>query len=335
MNDLVQGIFAGEQRALARAITAIENRSSGYRDLVSALHGRTGEAHVIGVTGPPGAGKSTLVNELTRAYRAKDQQVGIIAVDPASPFSGGAVLGDRIRMEASLGDPGVFVRSMSARGALGGLSPATDDAVTAFDAFGIDVIIVETVGAGQSEIDVVRTADTVAVLVPPGSGDVVQTMKAGILEIADVFVVNKADRDGVDRLVRDLHELIDAHGMASRSTDDIDGDEWEPMIVETVSTEGQGIDELATALSELWTFLETTGRLETRRRERHAASLRTLLRADLGEFVEDRIEAAGGIDDLAARVARGQTSPYDVVDDLLAPFETCLDEARTADTDNE
>ncbi|MEF8855663.1 MAG: methylmalonyl Co-A mutase-associated GTPase MeaB [Haloarculaceae archaeon] len=209
MSDgLIEDLLAGEHRALARVISKIENRSPGYRNLVADLHGHAGDAHVIGVTGSPGAGKSTLVDKLASAYRDQGLTVGVIAIDPSSPFTGGAVLGDRIRMASNAGDMDVFFRSMSARGRLGGLSTATADAVTALDAFGKDRIIVETVGAGQNEVDIVRTADTVVVLVPPGSGDDVQMLKAGILEIADVFVVNKADLEGADRTVRELREML-------------------------------------------------------------------------------------------------------------------------------
>jgi len=207
-SDLLEGVLAGEHRALARTITRIEERAPGYRDLVGALHAHTGNASVLGVTGSPGTGKSTLVDKLALACRERGETVGVIAVDPASPFTGGAVLGDRIRMGSTVGDMDVFVRSMSARGTLGGLSAATADAVRALDAFGKDRIIVETVGAGQNEIDVVRAADTVAVLLQPGAGDDVQMLKAGILEIADCFVVNKADLEGADRTVQELTEML-------------------------------------------------------------------------------------------------------------------------------
>ena len=206
---LLDGVLDGQHRALARTISVIENRQPGYRELVSSLYAHAGHADVIGITGSPGAGKSTLVDKLAERYRERGETVGIVAIDPSSPFTGGAVLGDRIRMASTVGDMDVFVRSMSARGTLGGLSTATTDAVTAMDAFGKDKIIIETVGAGQNEIDIVRAADTVAVLVPPGSGDAVQTLKAGILEIADVFVVNKADRDGAERTVQELLEMIE------------------------------------------------------------------------------------------------------------------------------
>ncbi|ELZ36870.1 methylmalonyl Co-A mutase-associated GTPase MeaB [Halorubrum tebenquichense] len=232
---LVDELLDGSHRALARVITKIENRTPGYRAIVSALHEHTGGADVVGITGSPGAGKSTLVDKLAADYRDRGDTVGVIAVDPSSPYTGGAVLGDRIRMGSNVGDMDVFFRSMSARGQLGGLSTATADAVKALDAFGKDVVILETVGAGQNEVDVVRTADTVAVLVQPGSGDDVQTLKAGILEIGDVFVVNKADMDGAQRTVAELEEMVhrreggttgrDAghHGAASMASTGADG----------------------------------------------------------------------------------------------------------------
>ena len=207
-DELVADLLDENHRALARVITKIENRTPGYRELVSALHEHTGNAEVIGITGSPGSGKSTLVNRMAEHYRSEGFTVGIIGIDPSSPFTGGAVLGDRIRMSSTTGDMDVFFRSMSARGSLGGLSTATADAVKALDAFGKDRVVIETVGAGQNEIDIVKTADTVCVLVPPGSGDDVQMLKAGILEFGDLFVVNKADLEGSDRTVMELREMI-------------------------------------------------------------------------------------------------------------------------------
>lgn len=316
--DLVSNLLGGEYRALARTITKIENRSSGYRDLVAALHEHTGDAEVIGITGSPGAGKSTLVDKLAKAYREEGLTVGVIAVDPSSPYTGGAVLGDRIRMASTTGDMDTFVRSMSARGQLGGLSTATGDAITAFDAFGIDRIIVETVGAGQNEVDIVRTADTIAVLVQPESGDDIQMLKAGILEIGDVFVVNKADMAGADRTVKQLSEMLEAQDR-----------EWDPEIVETVATSGEGLAALLDAFSAHREHLETSGALEAKARTRYAEEVRTLLREDAGRLLEGEIERRGGIDDLVDRIVARETDPYTVADEIVTPLKECLAREET------
>ncbi len=317
---LAEALLDGDHRALARAISVIENRDPGYRELVSELHAHRGEAAVVGVTGSPGTGKSTLVDRLARTYRERGLTVGVIAVDPASPFTGGAVLGDRIRMASNAGDMDVFFRSMSARGSLGGLAAATIDAVTALAAFGKDRILIETVGAGQNEVDVVRAADTIAVLVAPQSGDAVQTLKAGILEIGDVFVVNKADLDGVDRTVRDLREMIDLAGERVGSHR-ADGAGWTPPVVETVATDGAGIDELVDVFDDHRSYLEGSGLLEARARERYAEEIRTLLREDLARLLEAEIERRGGMDAQVDRVARGEVTPHDLVEELVARFD--------------
>ncbi|WP_049988737.1 methylmalonyl Co-A mutase-associated GTPase MeaB [Natrinema salifodinae] len=359
--SLLEALLAGEHRALARTISKIENRSPGYRDLISALYAHTGQADVIGITGSPGAGKSTLVDKLAEAYRERGETVGIIAIDPSSPFTGGAVLGDRIRMASTVGDMDVFVRSMSARGTLGGLSTATADAVKAMDAFGKDKIIIETVGAGQNEIDIVRTADTVAVLVPPGSGDDVQTLKAGILEIADVFVVNKADRDGADRTVRELRDMISLgeengvgggghHGVdamgdvggrdgggdtwgdateASADDEDAAAEGWTPPIVETVATTGTGVDDFMDELANHRAYLVDSGARAEKARQRSAEEIRTLLREDVHSLLEDELAAAGGVDDLAEAVRTGETDPYTIADEVLEPVAACIEHLET------
>ncbi|WP_435179364.1 methylmalonyl Co-A mutase-associated GTPase MeaB [Halorussus sp. AFM4] len=345
---LVEELLAGKHRALARVITKIENRAPGYRDLVAQLHDHTGGAEVIGITGSPGAGKSTLVDKMADYYRERGETVGVIAVDPSSPFTGGAVLGDRIRMASNVGDMDVFFRSMSARGSLGGLSTATTDAVKALDAFGKDKIIIETVGAGQNEIDIVKSADTVAVLVPPGSGDDVQMLKAGILEIGDVFVVNKADLDGADRTVQELREMVHMqndhtaglatghHGtseLPERGDDDNGADAesedegWEPRIVETIAETGEGVEELVETLADHRAHLESSGMLAEKERMRYAEEIRNLLREDVGELLESEIERHGGMDDLVERVRKRETDPYTVADEIVAPIEECLDEA--------
>ncbi len=342
-NDaLIDELLAGKHRALARVITKIENRSPGYRELVSRLHTHTGEAEVIGITGSPGAGKSTLVDKMAATYRERGETVGVIAIDPSSPFTGGAVLGDRIRMASNVGDMDVFFRSMSARGSLGGLSTATTDAVKALDAFGKDKIIVETVGAGQNEIEIVKTADTVAVLVPPGSGDDVQMLKAGILEIADIFVVNKADMDGADRTVMELREMIrmrDDSPMAGHhgadtltsdpNTDPDAGDEgvgWEPTIIETVAKTGEGVEEFLGTIADHVAWLAESGEFDAQARKRYEAEIKTLLREDTAALLEEELEARGGIDAYLDRVLEKETDPYSIADEIIAPVEACVRE---------
>ena len=343
---LVESLLDGSHRALARVISRIEDRSPGYRRIVSALHDHTGTANVIGITGSPGAGKSTLVDKLALALRDRGDTVGVVAVDPASPYTGGAVLGDRIRMASTVGDMDVFFRSMSARGQLGGLSMATADAVTALDAFGKDTILIETVGAGQSEIDVVRTADTVAVLVQPGAGDDVQTLKAGILEIGDVFVVNKFDREGAERTRAELDEMVHRreesaetthpaghHGpgaarvVEATDTSDDGSSTWTPPVVGTVAETGEGVDALLEAFDAHATALCDSGELAAARRHRHAAAIRTLIRADVGVLASDSIAEHGGIDALAERVRRGETDPYTVAAEVVDPIERCVERA--------
>ena len=334
--DLVESLLAGEHRALARVISKIENREDGYRELVAQLHEHTGDADVIGITGSPGAGKSTLVDKLAAAYREQGETVGVIAIDPSSPFTGGAVLGDRIRMGSTVGDMDVFVRSMSTRGSLGGLSTATRDAVRALDAFGKDKIIIETVGAGQNEIDVVRAADTVAVLVPPGSGDDIQMLKAGILEIADVFVVNKADREGADRTVKQLREMLqegpgiaDSHGLEA-SDSGIEGG-WQPPIVETVANRGEGVREVLDAFADHADYLDTSGRRAEIDRLRTAEEIRTLLREDVHELVEAEIERRGGLDTAVDRIVARENDPYTIAEEILEPIVAAFDDQEAAE----
>ena len=342
---LVADLLNGSHRALARVITRIENRSPGHRGIVAALHEHTGGANVIGVTGAPGAGKSTLVDKLAAAYRDRGDTVGVVAVDPSSPYTGGALLGDRIRMASNVGDMDVFFRSMSARGQLGGLSMATADAVKALDAFGKDTVIIETVGAGQNEVDIVRTADTVAVLVQPGSGDDVQTLKAGILEIGDVFVVNKADMDGANRTLADLEEMVHRresptkgldtghHGFETPDhPDDGNGDEsdagdaptWTPDVLDTVANTGEGVETLIDVFDAHARYLRESGELDQTHRERYAEEIRTLVRSDVGALAEAEIDRHGGIDALAERVRRRETDPYTVAAEIVDPIEACV-----------
>jgi len=333
IEELVSELLDGKHRALAKAITYIENNRPGYRKLVSELHQHTGNADVIGITGSPGAGKSTLVDKMAKTYRDRGETVGVIAIDPSSPFSGGAVLGDRIRMASTVGDMDVFFRSMSARGTLGGLSTATTDAVKALDAFGKDKIIVETVGAGQNEVDIVKTADTVAVLVPPASGDDIQMLKAGILEIADIFVVNKADLDGADMTVKELREMIhmrsdgpspDAghHGADALVDTDVEfpgesQEAWEPAIVETVAKSGEGIDEFLETIQTHVNWLDESGEGTRQARQRYAAEIQRLIREDVARLVERDLEAAGGLDAKVDEVLAKESDPYTVADEML------------------
>jgi len=245
----VEEIRSGNLRALSRAITAVENRTADSHALLKALFEHSGRARVVGLTGAPGAGKSTLVDALATQYRKRDQTVGIIAIDPTSPFTGGAILGDRIRMQSHSGDSGTFIRSMATRGSLGGLSSTTADVATVFDAAGRDLVIIETVGVGQDEVDIVRLADVTVVVLVPGMGDDVQSIKAGIMEIADIFVINKADRDGAERVER---EILAMQSLSMRS------DAWVPKVVKTVASTGAGLPELAAAIDEYEHFLATS-----------------------------------------------------------------------------
>jgi len=260
--ELAEGVLKADRRALARAISLVENDGTDARDLLRKVYPHAGRAHIVGVTGPPGGGKSTLVNQIARVLRGDGRTVGIVAIDPTSPFSGGALLGDRVRMRDLAGDPGVFVRSMASRGSMGGLAQATGDAVTVLDAAGFDVVLVETVGAGQVEVDIAREAHTTILVEVPGLGDEVQTIKAGLMEIADIFAVNKADRADADQTVRALRIMLDADNRSG---------EWTPPIVKTIAITGEGVPDLVHAIDEHRLFLKKEGVLLDRQRA-HARS---------------------------------------------------------------
>jgi LAO/AO transport system kinase len=325
--ELIDGTLDGNRRALARLISRIENDPQAAAECMPRLHPATGRAALIGVTGSPGTGKSTLVNELAKAFRKIGQSVGIVAVDPTSPFTGGAILGDRIRMRDLAGDEGVFIRSMATRGSLGGLARATADVVRTLDAAGFEVILIETVGAGQSEVEIARTADTVLVVEAPGLGDEVQAIKAGILEIADVLVVNKADRDGAANTVRALHAMLDL-GAAPRSvrhhgqvmqvpdTPDPRPAAWRAPILQTVAPEGKGIGEVLDAIRRHRAYLTESGEAETRRRLRSAAALETILREALLERLVQQVGQMG-LDEMIGRVAARQIDPYQAARQLI------------------
>ena len=340
MHDALLADFrAGRKAALARAISIVENRRTGADELLGALHPSLGRARRIGLTGPPGAGKSTITASLARHYRRQQLTVGIVAVDPTSPFTGGALLGDRIRMEEIALDPGVYIRSLASRGSLGGLSAATREACDVLDAFGIDRILIETVGVGQSELEVARTADSSLVILVPESGDSIQTLKAGLMEIADVFAVNKADRPGADRLRTEIELMLGMragaaptessghHGVdlsrsnlarQAREAAARDDARWTPPVLRTVGTEEQGISELADALDRHFRYLESSGQLRARRRAR--------LRERVVDVVEDKARRRLWADEdttawLEARLPQleaGEATPFEIADALLA-----------------
>src|SRR5437762_1831553 len=285
---LAERVLAGDSRAIARAISIIENEDPQASALVRAIFAKTGRAYVIGVTGPPGAGKSTLVDRMTTELRGAGQSVGIVAVDPTSPFSGGALLGDRVRMGAHFGDEGVFIRSMATRGHLGGLARATSDVALVLDAAGKDIVMIETVGVGQDEVDIVRTADISIVVLVPGTGDEVQALKAGIMEIADIFVVNKADRDDADRLVQSVSAML-ALSEPKRSGADPSGprDDWRPPILKTEATTGKGVPELIEGITTFRAHSDASR--VTRQRARQEYRLRDLLSHRFMQMVEEAL----------------------------------------------
>jgi LAO/AO transport system kinase len=308
LQQWVERLRQGDPRAVARAISTVEDRRPGSSELLKALFPYTGQARILGLTGSPGAGKSTLVDQLAKHYRKQNQSVGIIAVDPTSPYSGGAILGDRIRMQDHFADSGIYIRSMATRGSLGGLARATADVSTVLDASGRDLIMVETVGVGQDEVDIVRLADITVVILVPGMGDDVQTIKAGIMEIADIFVINKSDREGAERVEREIRAM---QALAARE------DNWTPPIIKTVASEGQGIAELAEAISQYESYLKKENLLLKRNVENWRERLVEMLRDAMLEKARAEI-TDGEIGRYAAEIAEHKRDPYSLVEKIVS-----------------
>jgi LAO/AO transport system kinase len=315
LEDLVQGVLAGDRRSIARALSWIEDRDRRQRasayELLDALYAHTGRAHLVGVTGPPGTGKSTLINRMAGAYRQRGRRVGVIAVDPSSPFSGGALLGDRIRMRDLAQDAGVFVRSMATRGALGGLARTTWEAAQVLDAAGYEVILVETVGVGQDEIAVAFVAHTIVVVEAPGWGDDVQAIKAGLMEIGDIYVVNKADLQGADQAMHVLQEMLD-RGPSARDEKAANGETWPAPVCKTAALDGTGVDALVSQIDAHRSFLTRSGRWADRERRCAGAGLEALLREELFARFVTALEP-GAWDAAVAGIASRQLSPYEAL----------------------
>ena len=336
LDAVLEGLARGDTAALARAISLVENQRDGFERVLSEIHKRIGKSgkQRIGITGPPGAGKSTLTEQLVRAYRERGLKVAVIAVDPTSPFTGGALLGDRIRMEAVSLDPGVFIRSMATRGAQGGLETTTEEVADVLDAFGFDRTLIETVGVGQTELDIAATAETTVLVLVPESGDGIQTLKAGVMEVAELYVINKSDRPGADKLKQEVEVMLGirrgnafAHitphhqpragrggkGQQRAETADV----WEPPVLTTVASKGEGIPELVDALNRHHSFLETSGKLAERRKRRLATRTRAVVNRAIRQWVWDETQA----EDLLAKrlddVAAGTRTPYEVAAEVL------------------
>jgi len=317
-NSLIEAFFSGSRRALAKIISAVENDSASSPKLLDAIYPKTGRAYRIGITGPPGAGKSSLVDELTKLLRRSHLTVGIIAVDPTSPFTGGALLGDRVRMNDIAMDAGVFIRSMATRGSLGGLSQTAQEAADVLDAFGNDIIIYETVGVGQSELDIVEAADSVVVVLVPESGDSVQAMKAGLMEIGDIFVMNKSDREGAARAMSELQAILHLRPNA----------EWNPPVVATIASQSSGIEELREKIAAHRAFNEHDGRLKAKRKDRLEKMIRQLVVRRLKQkFWDERAETL--LQTSLNDSSNTSVSPYRIAEELMSSFQARTNYARS------
>jgi LAO/AO transport system kinase len=309
ISELVERARGGDARSVARLISLVEDESPSLREVMAALAPHAGRAHIVGITGSPGVGKSTSTSALVSAYRAMGKRVGVLAVDPSSPFSGGALLGDRVRMQDHATDAGVFIRSMASRGHLGGLAWSTPQALRVLDAAGFDVVLVETVGVGQSEVEIAGMADTTLVLLAPGMGDGIQAAKAGILEVGDIYVVNKADRDGVQNVTRDLRAML---ALAERAPD-----AWAPPILKTVASRNEGVDEVVAAIDDRLSWMKGNGVLVERRRSRARDEIEAIAMTALrSRFAH--LHGDARLDVLAAKVADGDTDPYAAANELIA-----------------
>jgi LAO/AO transport system kinase len=306
--NIVEDLLNHSRLALAKGITAVENEYDNAVEIMTKIYPHTGNAYVIGITGPPGAGKSTMTDGIAKEYRKRGKTVGIVAIDPTSPYSGGAILGDRIRMMDLMGDDGIFIRSMATRGSLGGLSQKAGDAVKLMDAFGMDVIIVETVGVGQSEVDIVKTADTTMVVVIPGMGDDIQAIKAGILEIGDLITINKADREGTDKLNIEMEMMLELNP---------EHVQWRPPINRTIASRGEGIEEVVNSIEAHHKYLVDSGKLAEIRKKRIKSEITDMINVRVNRYIDKNVVRTPAFEDTVVKLQTREIEPYSVVDDIV------------------